>query len=167
MGGEEPPRGEGRCGVGAARTVELAHQRPEFGGALELEGRLRPGFRFRDPQLSDLLLGCRDCPWRHAQLVDAQADQDRDGLRVGGNLPAHAGPLAGAVGRVDDDRDLPQDRRMACVIQPGDPAFPRSAATVYCVRSLVPMLTNSTSGSRCSIPSAEAGVSTMMPRMHS
>ena len=52
---------------------------------------------------------------------------------------------------------------MQSVGQRGDVALPRSAASVYCARSLVPSEKKSTCGTKTRTSSAAAGTSTMMP----
>ena len=98
-----------------------------------------------------------------AELADPEADQQRDRGLVGGELAAdrdqHVVPGARAHGR----RSARARRGRAGRRARRAASLPRSAASAYWVRSLVPMLKKSTCGANAAAFSAAAGTSTMIP----
>ena len=144
--------------------IDSRHEPAHRLGVVQLQGFLRqaPGHRHRLAQ--DRLLGRRDAGRRHAEFVETQPKQDRDRIGVGRPVRRTGRPNVRAGGRRAGRQSI--WRSMAGCSGSTRPAtrwLVRSAAKVYCVRSLVPMLKKSTSGARWSAISTAAGVSIMMP----
>src|SRR3954467_14532622 len=86
--------------------------RAHFLGAAGLERNRREIAARCKRQRAHLRLDRCDCRYAHAQLVDAEADENRHRLRIAGHAAAPAGPLAGVVGGAHGLIDQPQHRRM-------------------------------------------------------
>ena len=99
----------------------------------------------------------------HLKLA-APAQQQRRQPRIGRHLAAHRYRHAQPQRRLGGELHQPQHRGVQRVVELRRPPLsPRSTASVYMVRSLVPMAKKSASSASASADSAAPGVSIMMP----
>ena len=148
---------------GLGLVFGFGKERADFFGGGAVERALGEVAAVGEAQAADLRFHGGDRGKADAEFVNAEADEDRHGVRIAGDAAADAGkPLCACA------------PSMVCAMSRSTAGFsastfgasfgwPRSIASVYCVRSLVPMEKKSASAAKVCAMTATAGTSTMMP----